>query len=93
MRGQAGIAVAEIVRDSARLLRSKGHLLSKDELMLQVWPDSFVEEANITVNISALRKALGEVPDGVQYIENGAQARIAVRCPVLSREARLVSYR
>lgn len=37
--------------------------------MRQVWPDSFVEEANLTVNISALRKALGDTGDGERYIE------------------------
>ena len=51
------------------LLQSNGRLLTKDELMQQVWPDSFVEEANLTVNISALRKVLGETPGGQQYIE------------------------
>src|SRR5437870_842215 len=51
------------------LIRSNGRLLMKDELMQQVWPDSFVEEANLTVNISALRKALGEGPGGQQYVE------------------------
>ena len=51
------------------LIRSKGRLLMKDDLMQQVWPDSFVEDANLTVNISALRKALGETPEGPQHIE------------------------
>jgi eukaryotic-like serine/threonine-protein kinase len=51
------------------LIQSNGQLLMKDELMRQVWPDSFVEEANLTVNVSALRKALGETPGGQQYIE------------------------
>jgi TolB-like protein len=37
--------------------------------MRRVWPDSFVEEANLTVNISALRRQLGETPDGQRYIE------------------------
>src|SRR5262245_50529995 len=51
------------------LIQSNGRLLTKDELMQQVWPDSFVEESNLTVNISALRRALGETPGGQQYIE------------------------
>jgi DNA-binding winged helix-turn-helix (wHTH) protein/tetratricopeptide (TPR) repeat protein len=51
------------------LIQSNGRLLTKNELMQQVWPDSFVEEANLTVNISALRRALGETPAGQQYIE------------------------
>jgi len=51
------------------LLESNGRLLSKDELMRRIWPDSFVEEANLTVNISALRKVLGETDNSQQYIE------------------------
>ncbi|MBZ5532702.1 MAG: winged helix-turn-helix domain-containing protein [Acidobacteriia bacterium] len=51
------------------LIQSKGRLLTKEELMQQVWPDSFVEEGNLTVNISALRRVLGETPGGQQYIE------------------------
>jgi DNA-binding winged helix-turn-helix (wHTH) protein len=34
-----------------------------------VWPNTFVEEGNLTQNISLLRKALGESPGGVQFIE------------------------
>ena len=41
------------------LVRRSGHLVSKDELLREVWPDTFVQEVNLTVNISALRRALG----------------------------------
>jgi DNA-binding winged helix-turn-helix (wHTH) protein/TolB-like protein/Tfp pilus assembly protein PilF len=51
------------------LIQSKGRLLNKDELIKKVWPNSFVEEANLSVNISALRKALGDTPDGQKFIE------------------------
>jgi DNA-binding winged helix-turn-helix (wHTH) protein/TolB-like protein len=51
------------------LVENGNRLTTKEELMRKVWPDSFVEEANLTVNISALRKQLGETPDGQQYIE------------------------
>src|SRR5215470_17099801 len=51
------------------LIQSNGRLLTKEELMQKVWPDTFVEEANLTVNISALRKILGETSAGQQYIE------------------------
>jgi len=37
--------------------------------MKAVWPDSFVEEANLTVWISVLRKALGDREGGSHYIE------------------------
>jgi DNA-binding winged helix-turn-helix (wHTH) protein len=41
------------------LVRRSGHLVSKDQLLREVWPNTFVQEVNLTVNISALRKALG----------------------------------
>jgi DNA-binding winged helix-turn-helix (wHTH) protein len=50
------------------LVRNSGHILTKGELMEELWPDSFVEEHNLTVSIFALRKALGET-DGYAYIE------------------------
>jgi DNA-binding winged helix-turn-helix (wHTH) protein/TolB-like protein/Tfp pilus assembly protein PilF len=51
------------------LVQNSGHLLHRDDLMSQVWPDTVVEENNLTQNISALRKALGEDADQHQYIE------------------------
>ena len=41
------------------LVENSGHVMSKDELMSHVWPDSFVEETNLAQNISIVRKALG----------------------------------
>src|ERR1700722_6380257 len=43
-------------------------VVSKDELMQALWPDSFVEESNLTQHISVLRKALGETPQDHRYI-------------------------
>jgi TolB-like protein/Flp pilus assembly protein TadD len=37
--------------------------------MKRIWPDSFVEEANLSVKMSALRRALGEDPNEHQYVE------------------------
>jgi DNA-binding winged helix-turn-helix (wHTH) protein/TolB-like protein/Flp pilus assembly protein TadD len=51
------------------LVARHGHLLEREELLRAVWADSFVEEANLTVSVSTLRKALGEQPDGRPYIE------------------------
>ncbi|MGI8566534.1 MAG: winged helix-turn-helix domain-containing protein, partial [Pyrinomonadaceae bacterium] len=52
------------------LVENSGHVLGKDELMRRVWPDSFVEENNLSQNISILRKALGEgAAGGQKYIE------------------------
>src|SRR6266496_6382401 len=51
------------------LVENSGRIVEKDDLMKRVWPDTFVEEGNLTQNISLLRKALGEGPGGQQFIE------------------------
>lgn len=50
------------------LVESRGEILDKDELLSRVWPDTVVEEKNLTINISTLRKALGESPQEHRYI-------------------------
>jgi DNA-binding winged helix-turn-helix (wHTH) protein/tetratricopeptide (TPR) repeat protein len=50
------------------LIRHRGHLVLKEELMQNLWPDSFVGEDNLVQNISVLRKALGEKASGQRYI-------------------------
>src|SRR4051794_12153573 len=42
------------------LLENRGEVMEKDELIRRVWPDTDVTEANLTQNISSLRKAPGE---------------------------------
>src|SRR6516162_11435348 len=51
------------------LVENHGHILSKKDLLRQVWPDTFAEEGNLPFNISQLRKALGQAENGVMYIE------------------------
>src|SRR5215831_3970681 len=51
------------------LVRNRGRLLTKDELLKEIWPDTFVEEVNLAVNISTLRKTFGENPQDNRYIE------------------------
>ena len=55
------------------LVEHGGHIVEKDDLMKRVWPDTFVEEGNLTQNVSLLRKALGENPGGSQFIETIAR--------------------
>jgi DNA-binding winged helix-turn-helix (wHTH) protein/tetratricopeptide (TPR) repeat protein len=50
------------------LVRHPGKLLTKDELMLQIWGNNFVEEANLTQNVFILRKIFGEKPRDHQFI-------------------------
>lgn len=51
------------------LVENGGRLVEKDDLMKRVWPTTFVEEGNLTQNISLLRKALGETASGPHFIE------------------------
>ncbi|HKG61911.1 MAG TPA: winged helix-turn-helix domain-containing protein [Pyrinomonadaceae bacterium] len=46
-----------------------GQLVEKDEMLKEIWPDTFVEEANLSQNIFYLRKALGDDRAGPRYIE------------------------
>lgn len=50
------------------LIRHNQQLVTKDDLLKTVWPDTFVEEANLSRNIFLLRKALGESPQDHQFI-------------------------
>lgn len=51
------------------LVERSGHLVEKDVLINQVWADSFVEEGNLKVTISMLRKVLNDSTEPHQYIE------------------------
>ena len=51
------------------LVQNSGHLVDKDELLRRVWPDTFVEEGNLTKNIFALRKILEGGRKGEKFIE------------------------
>lgn len=52
------------------LLERSGELVSKQELMSRVWPNIFVDPANLTVHISALRRLLRDGRDGNRFIIN-----------------------
>ena len=51
------------------LVRRHGELVTKAEMMDVVWANSFVEESNLTVAISTLRRALGEHPNDRRLIQ------------------------
>src|SRR5262245_56498575 len=54
--------------DLLALLERPGRVVSKEELIERVWPDSFVDEANLARHVYTLRRALGERPH-----ENGGE--------------------
>jgi len=51
------------------LIERAGKLIEKEELLQTLWPDTFVEEANLTHHVWRLRKTLEESKDGEKYIE------------------------
>jgi len=51
------------------LVENRTRVLDKDELMSRLWPDTVVEESNLTQNVYLLRKVLGEEPEADAYIE------------------------
>ena len=50
------------------LIEARGALVTKDEILSRVWPDTVVEENNLAVQISTLRKALGEDRDFIRTV-------------------------
>ena len=51
------------------LVERSGHVVGKEELLKEVWPEQFVEEGNLSQHVFALRRALGESREEMQYIE------------------------
>jgi DNA-binding winged helix-turn-helix (wHTH) protein len=69
MRGNEVVVLTPKAFDTPVLLvRNSGYLLEKDELLKMPWPDSFVEEGNLSNNIFVLRKALGEDPPYIETV-------------------------
>jgi predicted ATPase/DNA-binding winged helix-turn-helix (wHTH) protein len=68
------------------LLERPGDLVTKDELMSRVWPNIFVEPANLTVHIAALRRALGDGRDGNRFLINIPGRGYRFVAPVTSSE-------
>lgn len=67
------------------LVRNSGHIVEKEDLIRQVWPDTFVEENNLSQYISTLRRTLGDGRHEQRYIET--VPRRGYRFAVSVREA------
>jgi DNA-binding winged helix-turn-helix (wHTH) protein/pimeloyl-ACP methyl ester carboxylesterase len=82
-RGDEVIPLRLKVFDTLRfLVDNPGRLLTKQELLDAVWPDTAVEENNLNHNISVIRKALGESRTGQQYVETIPKVGYRFRTPV-----------
>jgi DNA-binding winged helix-turn-helix (wHTH) protein/pimeloyl-ACP methyl ester carboxylesterase len=64
------------------LVENAGRLVTKQELLDTVWPETTVEENNLNHNVSVLRKALGEKATGQQYIETVPRVGYRFAAPV-----------
>lgn len=67
------------------LVENSGHLLGKEELIERLWPGQFVEESNLSFNISSLRKTLGEGQNGRRFIETVPKKGFRFVAPVEER--------
>src|SRR3984957_1084989 len=52
------------------LIKRPGEIISKQDLLAQVWPDVTVDDGSLRFNIGALRKMLGDGRDGARYVTN-----------------------
>lgn len=71
------------------LLRARGTIVGKDEIMRQVWPSTFVDEGNLRFQVTMLRKALGRDRDMIKTVTGRGYLMIddaleAVRFPQYS---------
>ena len=71
----------------ALLVRRAGTLVDKDTLMREVWPDAFIEEANVSRHIWTLRQALRDTGAGPRYIETVPKRGYRFIAPVRSIDA------
>src|SRR4029077_6318802 len=77
------------------LLRNADRIVEKDELMNLVWPNTVVEENNLTRNVSSLRKALEEGPTDRRFIVTipGRGYQFAAEVPLMAPESEIVFER
>ncbi len=69
------------------LVEHRGDVVSKQELLGRVWPDAAVEEANLSVAVAAIRRALGHQPDGRSYVETVSRRGYRFDAPLRDRGA------
>jgi DNA-binding winged helix-turn-helix (wHTH) protein len=71
------------------LIEARGALVTKEEFLSRVWPDTAVEENNLVVQISALRKALGEDRDFIRTVSGRGYRFVAeIRTSVAASDAK-----
>jgi Tol biopolymer transport system component/DNA-binding winged helix-turn-helix (wHTH) protein len=88
LRNDSPLPLAPKVFDTLLILvDNSGRIVEKEELMNRLWPDSFVEESNLTFNIQQLRKALGDNARQPRFIETVARRGYRFIAPVNGNSA------
>lgn len=89
-QGEEEISISpKAVKILAILVEKSGAILSKEELIEQVWPDAVVEESNLSQHLYVLRKILGRRADGGPYIETLRRRGYRLRADVEQIDPRL----
>jgi predicted ATPase/DNA-binding winged helix-turn-helix (wHTH) protein len=71
LNGETPVPLGSRAREIlAALVERPGQVISKEELIARVWPDTFVEEGNLKVHVATLRRALGDGAGGNRFITN-----------------------
>jgi DNA-binding winged helix-turn-helix (wHTH) protein/predicted ATPase len=92
LRGSERVALGQRATALLQALVAKpGALVSKDVLIEAAWPGQAVEESNLTVQIAALRRALGSAPGGERWIETMPRRGYRFAGPVVVREENSVT--
>ena len=82
------IALTPKVFDTLVLLVERaGHVVSKDELMKELWPRGYVDESNLTKHVWLIRRALGEGDDESRFVETVPKVGYRFIAPVSTAEA------
>src|SRR5258706_12413314 len=68
----------------AALGERPGEVVGKEQLIARAWPQTFVEEANLKIQMSALRRALGDGPGGNRYVITVPGRGANFLCPLLA---------
>ena len=68
-QGKPLLLAPKVLETLLTLVQNSGRIVEKEELMTRLWPDTFVEESNLTYSIVQLRKTLGDDARRPRYIE------------------------
>ena len=68
-QGKPLLLAPKVIETLLTLVQNSGRIIEKEELMMRLWPDTFVEESNLTYTIVQLRKTLGDDARHPRYIE------------------------